>query len=75
MTKTATLTPDKPTDLRAVFGFHAVPFTREITTDDHFRLPFLDETLASCCQPSRRAGPPRSSLRPEPATPRAPPPA
>jgi general secretion pathway protein A len=46
MTKTATLTPDKPTDLRAAFGFHAVPFTREITTDHHLRLPFLDEALA-----------------------------
>jgi general secretion pathway protein A len=37
---------DKPTDLRAVFGFHATPFTREIGTDDHFALPFLDEALA-----------------------------
>jgi hypothetical protein len=46
MTKTATLTtihiPDKPTDLRATFDFSAVLFT----TDDHLRLPFLDETLA-----------------------------
>ena len=46
MTKTATVTPDKPTDLRAVFGFHAVPFTREIATDHHLRLPFLDEAFA-----------------------------
>jgi hypothetical protein len=50
MTKTATLTPtltsDKPTDLLAGFHFHAVPFTREITTDHHLGLPFLDEALA-----------------------------
>jgi hypothetical protein len=49
MTKTATLTPtltpDKPTDLLAAFGFHAVPFTREIATDDHLRVPFLDEAF------------------------------
>ena len=44
MTKTATA--EKPTDLRATFGFHAVPFTREITTDDHFNLPFLDQAHA-----------------------------
>jgi type II secretory pathway predicted ATPase ExeA len=37
---------NKPTDLLAAFGFHAVPFTREITTDHHLRLPFLDEALA-----------------------------
>jgi ABC-type transport system involved in cytochrome bd biosynthesis fused ATPase/permease subunit len=46
MTKTATLTstltPDKSTDLRATFDFHAVPFT----TSDHLRVPFLDDTLA-----------------------------
>jgi len=41
-----TATAHKPTDLRAVFGFHAVPFTREIATDDHLRLPFLDEAFA-----------------------------
>jgi type II secretory pathway predicted ATPase ExeA len=46
MTKTATVPASKPTDLRAVFGFHTVPFTREITTDHHLRLPFLDEALA-----------------------------
>ncbi len=46
MTKTATATVDKPSDLRAAFGFHAVPFTREISTDDQFQLPFLDEALA-----------------------------
>ena len=45
MTKTATLTPDKPTDLRAGFGFHATPFTREIRTEDHLHLPFLDEAF------------------------------
>jgi general secretion pathway protein A len=44
MTKTATA--EKPTDLRATFGFHAVPFTREITTGDHFSLPFLDQAHA-----------------------------
>ena len=48
MTKTAIATPTahKPTDLRATFGFHAVPFARELTTDDHLCLPFLDEALA-----------------------------
>jgi hypothetical protein len=50
MTKTATLTnnltPDNPTDRLAGFGFHAVPFTHEISTDHHLRLPFLDEALA-----------------------------
>jgi general secretion pathway protein A len=46
MTKIATVSADKPTDLRAVFGFHGVPFTREITADHHLRLPFLDEALA-----------------------------
>jgi type II secretory pathway predicted ATPase ExeA len=46
-TLTATLAADNPTDLLAVFDFHAVPFTREITTtDDHLRLPFLDEAFA-----------------------------
>jgi len=46
MIKTATATVDNPSDLRAAFGFHAVPFTREISPDDHFHLPFLDEALA-----------------------------
>jgi general secretion pathway protein A len=46
MTKTALAPHDKPTDLRAAFGFHAVPFTREIAADDHLRLPYLDEALA-----------------------------
>ena len=46
MTKTATAAKTTTTDLRAVFGFHAVPFTREIRTDDHFALPFLDQALA-----------------------------
>jgi type II secretory pathway predicted ATPase ExeA len=48
MTKTATVpavATGKPTDLRAVFGFHAIPFTREIATDHHLRLPFLDEAF------------------------------
>jgi len=44
MTKPATV--DKPKDLRAAFGFHAVPFTREIRTEDHVTLPFFDEALA-----------------------------
>lgn len=35
-----------PTDLRAAFDFHTVPFTRETTTDDHLHVPFLDEALA-----------------------------
>ena len=45
-TLTATLAADTPTDLLAAFDCHAVPFTREITTDDHLRLPFLDEAFA-----------------------------
>jgi hypothetical protein len=48
MTKTATLTAtliaDKPTDLLAVFDFHAVPFTHEITTD-HLRVRRLRPRL------------------------------
>jgi hypothetical protein len=43
---TETATAHKPTDLRATFGFHAIPFTRQIATDNHLRLPFLDEALA-----------------------------
>lgn len=46
MTKTATVSPQRPTDLRAAFGFHAIPFTREIAADDHLHVPFLDEALA-----------------------------
>jgi type II secretory pathway predicted ATPase ExeA len=46
MTKTAIVPTDKLTDLRAVFGCHSIPFTREITADHHLRLPFLDEALA-----------------------------
>lgn len=50
MTKTAsattTTTATKPTGLRAVFGLHAIPFTREIAIDDYLRLPFLDEAFA-----------------------------
>jgi general secretion pathway protein A len=34
------------TDLRSAFGFHSTPFTREISTDAHLALPFLDEALA-----------------------------
>jgi hypothetical protein len=45
-TLTPTLTPDKPTDLCAAFSFHVAPFTREIATNHHLRLPFLDEALA-----------------------------
>jgi general secretion pathway protein A len=32
-------------DLRSAFGFHATPFTRELTPEQHFLLPFLDEAL------------------------------
>lgn len=46
MTKPASVSATKPTDLRAAFGCHAVPFTREITPDQLLRLPFLDEALA-----------------------------
>ena len=45
MTKLAPV-PAKPTDLRAAFGCHTLPFTREITPDQLLRLPFLDEALA-----------------------------
>jgi len=41
---------DKTCDLRATFGFHATPFTREIRTEDHFSLPFLDEALTGLLQ-------------------------
>jgi len=33
-------------ELRATFGFHVTPFTREIRAKDQFALPFLDEALA-----------------------------
>jgi general secretion pathway protein A len=33
-------------DLRSVFGFHAVPFTREIREEDLLPMPFLDDALA-----------------------------
>jgi len=33
------------TDLRATFGFHTTPFTREIRPEDQLALPFLDEAL------------------------------
>ncbi len=46
MTKPVPISATQPTDLRAAFGCHAVPFTREIATDHHLRLPFLDEALA-----------------------------
>lgn len=32
-------------DLRGRFGFHKLPFTREIQPDEHFALPFVDEAL------------------------------
>ena len=32
-------------DLRATFGFHTTPFTREIRAQDQLPLPFLDEAL------------------------------
>lgn len=34
------------TELRAAFGFHATPFTREIAPGEHLSLPFMDEALA-----------------------------
>src|SRR5690606_4513198 len=46
MTKPAPAPSGKPTDLRAAFGFHAAPFTREIATDHRLRWAFLDEALA-----------------------------
>jgi len=46
MTKPAPAPSGNPPDLRAAFGFHAAPFTRETPTDHHLRLAFLDEALA-----------------------------
>src|SRR3977135_1846228 len=85
MTETATAhkptaTAHKPTDLRATFGFHAIPFTRQIATDNHLRLPFLDEALvgllsaalASMSAPlSAPAGQGTPALLPPPRPPRA----
>lgn len=34
-------------DLRSRFGFHAMPFTREIQVQDRFPLPFLDDEVAA----------------------------
>ncbi len=45
-TETKPVILDRPADLRAAFGFHAVPFTREISTDDQFSVPFLDHAFA-----------------------------
>jgi general secretion pathway protein A len=36
-----------PTDLRSTFGFHIVPFTREIRPEQQLALPFFDEILAA----------------------------
>jgi general secretion pathway protein A len=33
------------TDLRATFGFHLTPFTREVRDQDQLAFPFLDEAL------------------------------
>lgn len=33
------------TELRGRFGFHAIPFTREIRVDEQLHLPFVDEAL------------------------------
>lgn len=35
-----------PNDLRAAFGFHTVPFTREIRVEQQLAFPFLDVALA-----------------------------
>lgn len=32
-------------DLQALFGFHKIPFTRELTENEHLPLPHLDEAL------------------------------
>jgi len=42
--------PDRPdpagaAELRARFGLHCVPFTREIRAEDQLHLPFMDEAL------------------------------
>jgi general secretion pathway protein A len=34
------------TDLRALFGLHTLPFTRELRAEDQLSLPFLDEALS-----------------------------
>ena len=35
----------RPRDFRSRFGFHAMPFTRELAVRDHFALPELDEAV------------------------------
>jgi len=37
-------------DIRATFGFHATPFTREIATSEHLCLPLFEQALAGLCQ-------------------------
>lgn len=32
-------------DLRACYGFHCTPFTRELRSEEHFSLPFFEEAL------------------------------
>lgn len=37
-------------DIRATFGFHTMPFTREIATEEYLRLPIFEEALAGLRQ-------------------------
>jgi general secretion pathway protein A len=45
MTMSKTATKSRPHDLRAAFGLHAVPFTRELRNDEQLRLPMQEEAL------------------------------
>lgn len=45
MTTTETATKRTTTDLRAHFGFHQTPFTREISVADRWLCPHLDEVV------------------------------
>ena len=37
-------------DMRATFGFHATPFTRELAPSEHLRLPVFEQALAGLRQ-------------------------
>jgi hypothetical protein len=62
--------PATSPDLRAAFGFHAVPFTREIANEHYLRLPFLNEALAGLQFAVEARMSRRWSRRPAPARPR-----
>lgn len=47
---TTALETPKITDVRAHFGLHEMPFTREIATTDRWSAPHLDEAVADLCR-------------------------